>query len=162
MNQYFYMNWEGITKGPVPASDLLGCGITKDAMVWREGMSDGWKPAGSLPELSYLFSPSSSPPPPPFGNPSSPPPPGNSSNGYQQKPDNLLVWSILATIFCCWPAGIPAIVYSNKVDKLWNMHDYTGAREAVEKAKMWCFISLGGAVIFFALFILIGIAGALK
>lgn len=96
MNQYYYMNWEGTRQGPVLASELLGCGVTKDAMVWREGMVDGWKPAGSLPELSYLFSS--------IGDSSSsypPPPPGNYGNSNQQKPDNLFIWSILATIFCC-------------------------------------------------------------
>ena len=34
----------------------------------------------------------------------------------EPKPDNYLVWSILATLFCCLIPGIVAIVYAAQVD----------------------------------------------
>ncbi|MBQ5834621.1 MAG: CD225/dispanin family protein, partial [Bacteroidaceae bacterium] len=64
-----------------------------------------------------------------------------------QCPDNYLVWTILTTILCCWPLGIPGIVYATKVEKLWRAGDSAGAQQAAEQAKMWCFISLGGGVL---------------
>ena len=59
------------------------------------------------------------------------------------KPDNFLVWSILATIFCCIPFGIVAIVKSSKVDKLWYSGDYEGAQDAANSARTWFWWSFG-------------------
>ena len=56
----------------------------------------------------------------------------------QQKtlpPSNHLVWSILVTLLCCWPFGIPAIVNSAKVDKLWFAGYHDDARRAAANAK---------------------------
>lgn len=64
--------------------------------------------------------------------------------GYQQpqgqrpiKPDNYLVWAILCTLFCCLPFGIVSIVYSSKVDGLYNAGDFAGAQKAADDAKKW-------------------------
>lgn len=59
------------------------------------------------------------------------------------KPDNFLVWSILATIFCCLPFGIVAIVKSSTVDKLWYSGDYKGAQDAADSARTWFWWSFG-------------------
>lgn len=64
------------------------------------------------------------------------------------KPDNYLVWAILATICCCLPTGIAAIVFAAQVDSKWAGGDYDGAREASEKAKLWSWISLGAGIVF--------------
>ncbi len=72
------------------------------------------------------------------------------------KPKNYLVLSILATIFCCLPFGIPAIVFSAKVDSYWNNGNYIGAQEASRKAKTWMLVSvIIGAVILISYFALI-------
>lgn len=67
--------------------------------------------------------------------------------GYRQpippQPDNFLVWSILATIFCCLPFGIVAIVKSSRVDGLWRAGDYNGAIEAARSARTWFWWSFG-------------------
>ena len=44
----------GQQQGPVEESQLPSMGVTRDTMVWREGMPQ-WQTAGALPELSYLF-----------------------------------------------------------------------------------------------------------
>lgn len=79
------------------------------------------------------------------------------------KPNSYLALSILATIFCCLPFGIPAIVFSAKVDNLWNSGDYQGAQDASRKARNWMLVSaiLGFVVIasYFVLIIL-GVAAA--
>lgn len=69
------------------------------------------------------------------------PPPGR--NDYQpQYVPNYLIHSILVTIFCCLPFGIPAIVYAAKVNTRLEVGDYEGAVEASNSAKTWYITSL--------------------
>lgn len=96
------------------------------------------------------------------------PPPGSNSQSIppvnptrEQCPDTYLIWAILSTILCCWPLGIPAIVYASKVEKLWNQGDIAGAREKSEKAKMWCLIALGGGILSGIIGFICGFIGAL-
>jgi uncharacterized membrane protein YvbJ len=73
---------------------------------------------------------------------------------------NYLVFAILATVFCCLPAGIPAIVYAAQVNGKLQVGDLAGAQLASNNAKMWCFISagLGVAVIsIYAILIMVGV-----
>jgi hypothetical protein len=56
---------------------------------------------------------------------------------------NYLVFAILATVFCCLPAGIPAIVYAAQVNSKLQVGDLAGAQLASKNAKLWCLISLG-------------------
>jgi hypothetical protein len=75
-----------------------------------------------------------------------PPPPPNGQmmpTNSQMMPRKYLVESILATIFCCLPVGIPGIVFSLKVESLWNAGAYAEAQEASRKARMWSSIALG-------------------
>jgi len=71
---------------------------------------------------------------------------------------NYLVFAILATVFCCLPAGIPAIVYAAQVNGKLQVGDLAGAKAASDNAKMWCWISfgvgLGGVVLWLMLFML--------
>ena len=73
-----------------------------------------------------------------------------------QKPDNFLVWAILATVLCCLPGGIVAIVYANKVDPAWSAGNYREAEEAAKNARMWTFISAGVGVAVYAVSLLFG------
>ena len=79
--------------------------------------------------------------------------------GYQQpyqqagqydaagQPSNYLVWAILATIFCCWPFGIPAIVNAAKVNRLYMEGNIDAAYAASNNAKKWTIVSaIVGAV----------------
>ena len=50
---------------------------------------------------------------------------------------NHLVWSILATLFCCLPLGIVSIVYAAQVDGRRLAGDAQGAHDFSHKAKMW-------------------------
>ncbi len=75
----------------------------------------------------------------------------------QQKPDNFLVWAILATLFCCLPFGIAAIIYSAQVDSEWNAGHYKAAISAAASAKKWTLISAGvgaGAILLYVIFII--------
>lgn len=62
------------------------------------------------------------------------------------KPNDYLVWSILATVFCFIPTGIAAIVFSARVDNAWHRGDKEYAHEMAQKAKKFCWISFGIAL----------------
>ena len=67
---------------------------------------------------------------------------------------NHLVWAILATIFCCLPTGIVAIVYAAQVNGLIDAGNYHGAIRASRNAKTWAIVSMplgliSGAIWFF-------------
>lgn len=101
--------------------------------------------------------PSSPVPPPPHGGLPAGAPVG-------QRPNNYLMWSILATVCCCIPFGIPAIVNAAKVDGAWSRGDVAGAMHHSAQAKKFTIIaaSVGGVlgVLSFALQIFAALAGA--
>ena len=82
----------------------------------------------------------------------------------QSLPQNYLVFAILATIFCCWPLGIPAIIFAAQVNSKFTQGDFAGAEESSKKAKMFSFIAMGAgilAIIIYMGFMLLGaIVGA--
>ena len=71
------------------------------------------------------------------------------------KPKSHLALSILVTILCCWPFGIPAIVYSAKVNNRWNEGDAAGAQDASKKAMTWIIVSAILGIVGTVLYILI-------
>lgn len=54
MDAYFYSD-NGNQRGPVSYEDLKKAGISKETLVWKDGLDD-WQEAGSVPELNGLFS----------------------------------------------------------------------------------------------------------
>jgi hypothetical protein len=73
---------------------------------------------------------------------------------------NYLVFAILATVLCCLPTGIVAIIYAAQVNGKLQMGDYAGAQAASNNAKMWCWISLGlglAVMIGYSLLIMLGV-----
>ncbi len=148
MEQYYYVDSNNEQRGPVPVEQLNEYGITRETLVWKEGMGQRWKPAGEIPELQFLFLSHDTTPPPPPG-------------GAIPKPDSYLVWSILATMFCCLPLGIVAIVYSARVDSLWSQDKYLEAVQASNKAKLYCLISLGLGIAVIICSFFLGVFGAL-
>jgi hypothetical protein len=60
---------------------------------------------------------------------------------------NNLVWAILATLFCCLPTGIVAIVYAAQVDSKLAAGDRVGALRASQLAGTWSWVSLALAMI---------------
>ena len=77
--------------------------------------------------------------------------------GVPSRPDSYLVWSILATVLCCLPLGIVAIVKSTQVDKLYEQGDYQGAQKASDDAKKFCIFSAVSAAVIFVIYFIIGL-----
>jgi hypothetical protein len=78
---------------------------------------------------------------------------------------NYLVQSILATVCCCLPLGIVAIVYAAQVNGKVAAGDFAGAMQASNNAKMWSYIAIGLGllinVIYIGFVILGGVAGTM-
>lgn len=68
-------------------------------------------------------------------------------------PKTFLVWSILATICCCLPAGIVAIIFSASVSSKYYAADYEGARRASRNAEIWIIVSIVAGIITNALYL---------
>lgn len=73
---------------------------------------------------------------------------------------NYLVQSILVTIFCCLPFGIPAIVFAAQVNGKLASGDLQGAMKASKQAKMWSWISFGCGLAFILIYVVLIIIGA--
>lgn len=161
VKMYYYVDQNGQQAGPVSEDLLKSRGVTASTLVWTEGM-EGWTKASEVSELKHLFI-SVPPVPPPLTNNYGKPQDGyvQTSNGYAktsnnyaqtgsmgQCPETYLVWSILATILCCLPLGIPAIVFSTQVERLWRQGDEAEARRKSEQAKIWCLIAAGAGLVF--------------
>ena len=116
MSMYYFVGNNGQQNGPVPAETLKDNGVTLDTLVWCEGMA-GWTKVADVEELAPLFAPPAPPTPPVPPVPPVPPatpvyhqpePVTKTENTYTDptvnqniRPDTYLVWSILATLFCC-------------------------------------------------------------
>lgn len=98
-----------------------------------------------------------------------PPPPGGSQGGYGggygggwqpagSKPPSYLVWSILATLFCCLPFGIVSIVFAARVDSKYNAGDYAGSLAASNNAKKWAIVSAVTSVVLIGLWLALAAA----
>ncbi len=88
----------------------------------------------------------------------------NSNAGYQgQMPaiPNYLVHSILVTLFCCLPLGIAAIVFSAQVNSKLAAGDVQGATDSSDKARLFCWISLGLGLLWSIMWVIIVILGML-
>lgn len=81
---------------------------------------------------------------------------GAATQPAQQIP-NYLVQSILVTLFCCIPLGIPAIVFAAQVNSKVQAGDIQGALESSRKAKTWGWWSFGvgivGGILYFLLMV---------
>lgn len=102
------------------------------------------------------------------GTPHTPPPhAGAYGHGGAVGPEipNYLVQSILVTIFtlctCCIPIGVIPLIFSFQVNSKKQAGDFAGAAEASRKAKMWCWITFGVALVWFAISMAFGIMSAL-
>jgi|SRR5665647_545688 len=77
-------------------------------------------------------------------------------------PPNHFTWAILSLIFFCWPLGIPAVVYANRVNEKWATGDHAGAKASSDSAKdfaTWA-TAVGCVMYFFTFIYFIVIMGA--
>ena len=136
MSQYIIIGGDGREYGPKEETEVrewIQQGRLNALSQIKEVGEDEWVSLGSRPEFSAQQSDTATAPPLSAG-PSAPP-------TYQIP--TYLAQSILVTLCCCLPVGIPAIVYASRIDNLMRMGQYAEAQECSRKAKMWCWISFG-------------------
>lgn len=131
--------------GPPPAADPFGAtqyGNPQFGSQSPPGMPGYGAPGYGTPDYGA----------PQYGAPQY----GASQYGYGgfggMKPDNNLVWAILATVLCCLPLGVVSIIKANAVDSLWAQGDAAGAQQAADEAKRW---AIWSGVVAVALWIII-------
>lgn len=155
----YWINHNGVQSGPVDLDGLKQMGLTSSAYVWHEGLAD-WVKITQLPELQGYYDLSvHQPEPQPIRQSESPQAPvamGEPLATEPQQPQFVeqpttpiepcpptnLVWAILATVLCCLPAGIVAIVYATKVTNKYRAGDIEGAKRASETGAWWCIITI--------------------
>jgi len=71
----------------------------------------------------------------------------NWSNAEMPRIKNYLALSIISTVCCCFPFGIPAIIYGTLVNKRLKSGDVDGAKKASKRAKMWMLIAVIAGVL---------------
>ena len=164
--KYYYIDSRGTQFGPLTLDELLGAGITPTTYVWRAGMKE-WKMAKDVLEIAEQMQtpPMAGAPQPAYNNQY-----GNQYGGYNQSYDNepipssYLGWSIAATLLCCLPAGIVAIIYASQVSSKWASGDREGARRSASLAKTWFWVSVGVGLCFNLLWVIlyfVGVASAI-
>ncbi|MFP6896907.1 MAG: CD225/dispanin family protein [Roseibacillus sp.] len=167
----WYYAKHGKQEGPVDLATLQGMlnsgQVAPTDLVWHERM-DEWTAAQEVPELNpqpvQPLAPTMVPPGgtqiPQAGIPQvGMQQPMHAPVAHQHIP-NYLVPAILVTIFCCWPFGIPAIVFAAKVDGMVSRGDIAGALDSSNKAKTWTWVSFGSGLVFVVLWIGLMVAGA--
>ncbi len=146
---WYYSN-NGQQAGPVSQeqlAELFRSGTVKSTdLVWNEGMP-GWEPIGQRSEFAGIAAPAASAPAdvppslaasPALAATAAPSP----SLGGGAEPPTYLWQSIVVTVLCCIPLGIPAIVFSTKVKPAYASGNYAAALDASKKAKTWCLLAL--------------------
>jgi hypothetical protein len=142
---YIVIGGDGKEYGPkasVEVRDWIAEGRLNPQSQIKEQGDDEWKVLGSLQEFATDFA-GSNPSMPQAGVSPTPQIHQPYAQGAMPNIPNYLVQSILVTLCCCMPFGIPAIVYAPKVEGLVRMGNIVGAQEASAKAKMWCWIGFG-------------------
>jgi hypothetical protein len=74
--------------------------------------------------------------------------------------DTWLWQSILATIFCCQPLGIVAIVFAAQAQSAVSSGDTRTAREKAATARTWTLVAVGVGLLVFIPFLLFAVLGA--
>jgi hypothetical protein len=91
------------------------------------------------------------------------PDPVNDPQGRGPAPDRL-AFSIVVTVLCCWPFGIPAIVYAAKTMSANGTRDYEEAHVMSKKATTWCWVAFGVScaiwIPYLVILVIAGVAGA--
>lgn len=161
MSLWHYLD-NGKQMGPISEEELQNLvfagRIRAQDLVWTEGMAE-WQAVGSLPHFEC--------PATPPGRPAAAAAARYASQGAYapaQAVPNYLPWAIAATVLCCLPTGVAAIVYASKATSAQNVGNYDEAKKAADSAKIWLIVSvilgLVTTILAFAIQILLAVASA--
>lgn len=139
----------GQTEGGPETPPAQNSAASSPGEAWAEALGMRFDPTKLPPAY-----PGAVPPPVSRGVPASEVPPispaspvaGNAVsrtpvNVGEKMPSSYLVWSVIATVLCCLPAGIVAIIFSSQVSSRYYAGDIDGARRASDRAQIWIIVS---------------------
>lgn len=145
--QYLYhVIVNGQQRGPYNVAAFPSLGVTRQTMVWREGLTD-WVAAGTLPELNAYFAGQQTTP---YGQPYRQPaqPYGTYPSGVQPTfHTNWMTWAIVATVvgalFSCIGMifGIIAINKASQANKYYEIGDTVSGDAANASARTNCIVA---------------------
>lgn len=135
VNIDYYLLINGRKEGPFKINELRGKDLKPSSFVWHRNLREDWVKAEEIPELKRMLN--EIPPEIP------------------KMPDTYLVWSILATIFCCLPFGIAGIVNAIKVSEAYEVGNYMEAEKYSQKAEQWSRIAAMSGIAILLLIIVI-------
>lgn len=154
----YYLDINGVQSGPFDKSELVSHGLTRDTYVWSQSMA-GWTVASQVDDLADILPPAVQQARYYPDQPVRPVQPVQQPQyGYMQAPpmpDTWMAPAILATIFCCLPFGIVAIVKASQVSSSYSAGDYDGAESASKSAKRWTIISALSCVAVIVIYLLV-------
>jgi len=90
-------------------------------------------------------------------------PPPASGGGSATVPNNLVL--AIISVICCFPLGIPAIIFATQVNTKLAAGDTAGAEESSKKAKKFAIIGIVAwavcIVLYVILVVILGVGGAM-
>jgi hypothetical protein len=143
----YYLSRNGTQSGPFDEAtfqQMVSSGqVQPTDLYWKEGTPD-WRPGSeALRMMAPPVQPAGWGPPQggAAGSPYRPPSAQIRPVHSGPAPETYLWQSIVVTVMCCLPFGIPAIVYASSVSGKVSAGDMAGAKVASDKAKFWCWMS---------------------
>lgn len=141
MEQYYYVNADNQSAGPVSPTEFAEHGISQETYVFCKGMTE-WKKAGELPELAEYFAPSTPPVPEETDIPAEEPTQEESfpDYDYEERPSRHLgkiIFGMITSTFSLLyflsfivtiPLGILGIIFGAKATSAFDREDYAAAR----------------------------------
>jgi hypothetical protein len=85
----------------------------------------------------------------------------DSYNAPSSAPTSVLVWSILATVFCCQLTGIVAIVFAALAMSADGAGNRALASRHAATAKTWAWVSFGLGLAFIGIYVVIVMLGTM-
>lgn len=80
-------------------------------------------------------------------------------------PPTYMMQAVLATMFCCMPLGVMAIVKASQVSSAWSAGDFAAAQQRSDEARSWVNWSVVGSLAFgvayFIAIVFVAIGGAI-
>lgn len=151
----YYIARNGTPAGPYEIWQLRYEGVTLDTLVWCQGFSE-WTKAADIPEVAEALSVAVAPPPfdaEAYGNRLYRRNDMFDSRRFYPRPNNYLAEAIIVTLLCSPIVGIISIIYSSKVNSLYNRGLYDEAERASVSARNWVIGSIVFGIFFWAIFV---------
>lgn len=155
MRIWIYLN--GIQQGPYTLDEIAAMNLLPSTPVWYDGITQ-WMPASEAPATAVLFGSD-----PASAEQAAETATANiresaitaskhvsgSSQDIPPRPRTYMGWSIFATICCCTPGGILAIIFTALTTSNYNQGKYDQAAKMANYAEWTIILSIVIGIIFF-------------